>query len=90
LSQQDEHVIRGTVDAANIDLAEDFSTVWSQNESQNAVEVIAYRDPNPIASLSMELASSELAVPTQAPRKVKPKQQRRFRRNRDSLRRWRN
>ena len=75
IEQQDEHGIRGSVDAANIDLAEDFSTVWSQNESQNAIEVITYRDPNPIASLSMELASSELAVPTQAPQKGKQKPQ---------------
>ena len=43
-------MIRGTVDATNIDLAEDFSTVWTENEPQNAVEVIAYRDPNPISS----------------------------------------
>ncbi|HME57593.1 MAG TPA: VIT and VWA domain-containing protein [Terracidiphilus sp.] len=74
IEQQDEHVIRGTVDAANIELAEDFSTVWAQNETQNAVEVITYRDPNPVSSLSMELASSELAVPTQAPQKGKQKQ----------------
>jgi Ca-activated chloride channel family protein len=74
IEQQDEHVIRGTVDATNIELAEDFSTVWAQNETQNAVEVITYRDPNPVSSLSMELASSELAVPTQAPQKGKQKQ----------------
>jgi Ca-activated chloride channel family protein len=73
IEQQDEHGIRGSVDAANIDLAEDFSTVWSQNESQNAIEVITYRDPNPVSSLSMELASSELAVPTQGPQKGKQK-----------------
>jgi Ca-activated chloride channel family protein len=74
IEQQDEHVIRGTVDAANIDLAEDFSTVWSQNESQNAIEVITYRNPNPVSALSMELASSELAVPTQTAQKGKQKQ----------------
>jgi Ca-activated chloride channel family protein len=74
IEQQDEHVIRGTVDAENIDLAEDFSTVWAQNEAQNAVEVIAYRNPNPIAPAALELASSELAVPTQA-QKGKQKQQ---------------
>jgi len=73
VEQQDEHVIRGTVDAANIELAEDFSTVWAENEPQNALEVIAYRDPNPIAPLAMELASSELAVPAQAQKgKQKP------------------
>jgi len=66
IDQQGEHVIRGSVDAANIDLAEDFSTVWAQNEAQNAVEVIAYRNPNPIAPAALELASSEAAVPTQA------------------------
>jgi Ca-activated chloride channel family protein len=75
IEQQDEHVIRGTVDAVNIDLAEDFSTVWSENEPQNAVEVIAYRNPNPIAPAALELASSELAVPTQAAQKGKQKQQ---------------
>src|ERR1035438_8600680 len=73
IEQQDEHVIRGTVDAANINLAEDFSTVWAQNEAQNAVEVIAYRNPNPIAPAALELASSEAAVPTQAQKgKQKP------------------
>ena len=75
IEQQDEHVIRGTVDAVNIELAEDFSTVWSENEPQNAVEVIAYRNPNPIAPAALELASSELAVPTQAAQKGKQKQQ---------------
>jgi Ca-activated chloride channel family protein len=59
VEQQDEHTVRGTVDATNIDLAEDFSTVWTQNESQNAVEVITFRDPNPVASLSMQLAGPE-------------------------------
>ena len=75
IEQQDEHTIRGSVDAANIDLAEDFSTVWSQNEAQNALEVIAYRNPNPIAPAALELASSELAVPTQAAQTGKQKQQ---------------
>ncbi|HEY1254860.1 MAG TPA: VIT domain-containing protein [Terracidiphilus sp.] len=59
VEQQDEHTVRGSVDTANIDLAEDFSTVWSENESQNAIEVIAFRDPNPVASLSMQLAPPE-------------------------------
>jgi len=75
IEQQDEHEIRGAVDATNIDLAEDFSTVWAQNETQNAVEVIAYRNPNPIAPAVMELVSSEAAVPTQAPQKGKHKPQ---------------
>ncbi len=59
IEQQDEHTVRGSIDAANIDLAEDFSTVWTENESQNAVEVITFRDPNPVASLSMQLAPPE-------------------------------
>jgi Ca-activated chloride channel family protein len=74
IEQQDEHVIRGTVDTTNIDLAEDFSTVWSQNEPLNAVEVITYRDPNPIASLSMELAPPEPAANPPATRKGKQQQ----------------
>ena len=34
IEQQDEHTVRGTVDAANIDLAEDFATVWAENENR--------------------------------------------------------
>jgi Ca-activated chloride channel family protein len=62
IEQQNEHEIRGAVDAENIDLAEDFSTVWTENETGNALQVIAFRDPNPISSLSMELAGPEAAT----------------------------
>jgi Ca-activated chloride channel homolog len=51
IDQQDEHTVKGTVDAANLELAEDFATVWTVNEPANAVEVIAFRDPNPPAPL---------------------------------------
>ena len=32
IDQQDEHTVRGTVEAANVELAEDFATVWTVNE----------------------------------------------------------
>jgi Ca-activated chloride channel family protein len=47
IEQQDEHTVRGSVEASNLDLAEDFAAVWQTNEPGNALEVIAYRDPNP-------------------------------------------
>jgi Ca-activated chloride channel family protein len=47
IDQQDEHTIRGTVDAANINLSEDFDPSWTINEPGNALEVITFRDPNP-------------------------------------------
>lgn len=53
MEQQDEHTIRGSVDAADIDLAEDFATSWSINEQGNALEVIAFRDPNPVALMGV-------------------------------------
>ena len=51
IEQNDEHTIRGSVDASNIDLAEDFAPVWTINEQENALEVIAFRDPNPAVTL---------------------------------------
>jgi Ca-activated chloride channel family protein len=72
IEQQDEHTIKGTVDAANLNLAEDFSTVWTVNETGNAVEVITFRDPNPVASLSMQLAPPEPAAQLPENQKAKP------------------
>ncbi len=51
IEQQDEHTVKATVDAANVDLAEDFATVWTVNEPGNALEVITFRDPNPASPL---------------------------------------
>jgi len=59
IDQQDEHSIRGTVDAANIELAEDFATVWTVDEPGNALEVIAFRDPNPVNSLATDVNGAE-------------------------------
>jgi Ca-activated chloride channel family protein len=51
IEQQDEHTIRGTVDASKIDLAEDFAAAWAINEPGNALEVITYRGPNPAVTV---------------------------------------
>ena len=48
--QQDEHTVRGTIDASNIDLTEDFAATWGLGQPGNAVQVIAYRNPNAPAS----------------------------------------
>ncbi len=46
VEQQDEHTVRGSVDASNTDLSEDFAVTWGVNEPGNALQVITYRDPN--------------------------------------------
>ena len=43
--QQDEHTVRGSVEARDIDLDEDFFATWSLAEAGNSLKVIAYRDP---------------------------------------------
>ncbi|MGA2277098.1 MAG: VIT and VWA domain-containing protein [Terracidiphilus sp.] len=72
IDQQDEHNFRASVEASNIDLAEDFAAAWTENETGNALEVIAYRDPNPVISLSEELAGAGAA--SQSPSLAKEKQ----------------
>jgi Ca-activated chloride channel family protein len=52
IDRQDEHTVRGTLEAANLELAEDFATAWTVNEPVNAFEVIAFRDPNPTTPLA--------------------------------------
>jgi Ca-activated chloride channel family protein len=64
--QMDEHTVRGTVEASNVDLAEDFATVWTVNEPGSALEVIAYRNPNG--------AGAESASSPQARQKAKQNQ----------------
>ena len=56
IEQQDDHTVRGTIDAANVDLNEDFAATWNLNEPANAVEVIAYRNPEaPMATPGVDL-----------------------------------
>jgi Ca-activated chloride channel family protein len=49
IDQQDEHTVRGRIDASDIDLAEDFAATWGANVTGNAMEVITYRNPHPEA-----------------------------------------
>jgi Ca-activated chloride channel family protein len=73
IEQQDEHTIRGTVDAANLDLAEDFAPVWTINEPENALETIAFRDPNPVATPGAGVESGNVPQ-TSSPANQKSKQ----------------
>jgi len=50
IDQQDEHAVRGTIAADNIELAEDFAATWGVSVAGNAMEVIAYRNPRPDTS----------------------------------------
>ena len=52
--QQDDHTVRGTIDATNIDLAEDFAATWGLSQPGNAVQVIVYRNPNAPATPSLD------------------------------------
>jgi Ca-activated chloride channel family protein len=72
IEQQDEHTVRGTVDATTVDLAEDFAAVWTVNEPGNSLEVIAYRDPNPV-SFGIALGAGPESAPN-SPAKQKTKQ----------------
>ena len=47
VEKQDEHMVRGSIEASNVDLSEDFAATWGLNQSDNAVQVIAYRNLNP-------------------------------------------
>lgn len=49
-SQQDEHTVRGTIEMSNVDLTEDFAATWGLSEPGNAVQIIAYRNPDAAAS----------------------------------------
>jgi len=74
IDRQDEHTVRGTLEAANLELAEDFATAWTINEPVNAVEVISFRDPNPPAPLE-DVTGPEAAAEAGAKGKGKDKQQ---------------
>lgn len=56
IKEQDEHTMRGAVEAANVDLTEDFATVWTSNETGNALKVVAYRNPNAANPLATDIA----------------------------------
>jgi Ca-activated chloride channel family protein len=43
--QQDGHTVRGSIEAMDVDLAEDFSATWGVDEAGNGLEIIAYRNP---------------------------------------------
>ena len=47
IERQDEHTVIGSVEAADIDLTEDLAATWKVNEPENAVQVTAFRDPDP-------------------------------------------
>jgi Ca-activated chloride channel family protein len=74
IEQQDEHTVRGTLDASNLELSEDFATVWSANEPVNALEVITYRDPNPPAP-SLDATAPEAEADADSKHNGKDKQQ---------------
>jgi Ca-activated chloride channel homolog len=78
IDQQDEHTVRGTVDAANLELAEDFATVWTVNEPANALEVITFRDPNPPSPL-VDATGPEAEASAEAKSRDKEKSQKRER-----------
>jgi Ca-activated chloride channel family protein len=72
IDAQDEHTVRGSVTAENIDLAEDFAATWGVKNAGNAMEVIAYRNAHPVAAAApMEAAD---VTPAQGKKKGKQKE----------------
>ena len=68
--QQDEHTIRGTIDATNLDLSEDFAATWG-SQPGNAVQVIAYRNQD--APITPSLDASSGTASANENKKSKPK-----------------
>ena len=67
IDKQDEHSIYATVDAAQIDLAEDLAASWTVNEPNTALEVITFRDPNSAndwQGIGVDTAIEKPAVPS--------------------------
>ncbi|HEY0759092.1 MAG TPA: VIT and VWA domain-containing protein [Acidisarcina sp.] len=50
IEQQDAHTIRGSINAENVPLAEDFAATWALSDPGSGMQVIAYRDPRPDAA----------------------------------------
>jgi Ca-activated chloride channel homolog len=81
IDQQDAHLVRGTIDANNIDLSDDFAATWSMAEAGNAMQVIAYRNPNapaiggPTLDLAPESSSAPGKKSEQRQLKAKPVQE---------------
>ena len=48
IDQQDEHSVRGSIDASNLDLSEDLAATWSLLPGGNTMQLIAYRDPHAV------------------------------------------
>ncbi len=46
LGQQDEHTVQGSLELDNVDLGEDLAATWALADPGNAMQVIAYRNPN--------------------------------------------
>jgi len=73
VDQQDDHAVRGSIVLTNTDLTEDFAATWGVNETGNALEVIAYRDPN-AQTAGPSLEAPETPAPGQGSLKSKHKQ----------------
>jgi Ca-activated chloride channel family protein len=73
VEQQDANSVRGTIEATNIDLTEDFAATWKVAETGNAMQVIAYRNPNALESNGVAAGlTSEVDAP--GSRKIQQKQ----------------
>ncbi|HEX8711582.1 MAG TPA: VIT domain-containing protein [Terracidiphilus sp.] len=47
IDEENAHLVRGTAEANNVNLGEDFAATWSIDEPANALRVITYRNPHP-------------------------------------------
>lgn len=67
IDEQNAHMVRGTVEASNIDLTEDFAATWGIDEPADALQVITYRNPHPAKKPIGIEAPAKQAEPKQLP-----------------------
>jgi Ca-activated chloride channel family protein len=61
IDQQDAHTIRGSIEASDVDLGEDFSAIWGVDVTGGALQVIAYRNPAAAPAIGPSLAPPDEA-----------------------------
>ena len=60
IDEQNTNGVRGTMEASDVDLAEDFTATWKASETGNAMQVIAYRNPDEADASENPTAEADL------------------------------
>ncbi len=68
MDRQDDHTVRGTLEANDLELSEDLAATWALADAGNAMQVIAYRNPH---GVNAEMQGDLAAAPDKDKRKHK-------------------